>query len=217
MREFLRVTWTVTPLRPPVAWRRCSHCGETRRFRTSDKFRVNSQKKLVDVWLIYRCEVCEASWNLPILERVAVRDISHSVFAGFTQNAPLLARRYGFDLVRLRRHAARIESSSEFIVNKTHASGCTSDACAIEVMLAVSEPCDLRLDMFLAREFGLSRGSVARLADQEVLTVFPVARKGVRAMLADGQVIRLALERTDGKVAAALIRAALESVSQASP
>jgi hypothetical protein len=71
--------------------------------------------------------------------------------------------------------------------------------------------------MLLAREFGLSRGSIARLADQELLTVLPIARKGVHAMLADGQVIRLALERTDSKMAGALIRAALEAVSRASP
>jgi len=217
MRELLRVTWTVTPLRPPVAWRHCSRCGETRRFRTSGKFRVNSQKKLIDVWLIYRCEVCEASWNLPILERATVREISHSDFAGFTQNDPALARRYAFDMARLRRHAARLEGSPEFIVSKTHASGCRSDPGAIEVTLSLSDPCESRLDMLLAREFGLSRGSIARLADRELLTVLPMARKGVRAMLADGQVIRLALERTDGKMAAALIRAALEAAFRASP
>jgi len=212
MRELLRVTWAVTPLRPPVAWRHCSHCGKSRRFQTSEKFRVNAQKKCIDVWLIYRCEVCEASWNLPILERVAVGEISHSDLADFTQNDPALARRYAFDLTRLRRHAARLEAAPEYIVDKTHVSGSRLDAGMLEVTLKLRGPCESRLDWLLARKFELSRGSIARLAKREVLTVTPTTRKGVRAMLADGQLIRI-----DGEPAAKLMRAALEDVCPASP
>jgi hypothetical protein len=212
MRECLRVTWTVTPLRPPVAWRHCSHCSQTRRFRTSEKFRVNAQKKRIDVWLIYRCEICAASWNLPIIERAMVSATDPSALSGFMRNDEGLARRYAFDLEGVRRHGVRVEACSEFVVGKTYVVGCRRDPDAIEVTLHMRGHCEVRLDQLLAREFGLSRGSIARLADQDVLTVIPVSRKGVRTMLADGQVIRV-----DGEPAARLTGAALEGVSQVSP
>jgi len=86
------------------------------------------------------------------------------------------------------------------------------DPDTIEITLVMCEPCGMRLDQLLAREFGLSRGSIARLAEQEVLIIIPASRNGVRAMLADGQVIRV-----DGEPVATLTRVALEGVSQASP
>jgi len=216
MRGILRVTWTVTPLWPPVARRHCSNCNRPQRFRTSGKFRVNAQKKRIDVWLLYRCEICEANWNLPIVERALVTAIDPAALCGFMQNEEGLARRHGFDLERLRRHGAQIEACQDFDVRKIHANGCRHDPEAIEVTLRANEPCELRLDQFLAGEFRVSRSCVARLADRGVLTIFPAARKGLRAALADGQVIRLRLEQVDSALALTLTRAAVEDVSRVS-
>ena len=139
MRELLRVTWTVTPLRPPVAWRHCSHCGKIRRFQTSEKFRVNAQKKRIDVWLIYRCEICAASWNLPIIERAMVSGIDRSTFSEFMRNEEKLARRYAFDVERLRRHGARPEPCADYLVGKSYMSGDRREAQAIEITLMACE------------------------------------------------------------------------------
>ena len=51
-----RVTWRVVPLHTPRVIRRCSRCDTTRNFACTEKFRVNAQKRLLDVWLIYPVE-----------------------------------------------------------------------------------------------------------------------------------------------------------------
>jgi hypothetical protein len=68
LHETLRVTWQVTPLRPPLIRRHCSRCSIEMPFACSMKFRTNAQKKRIDVWLIYRCTACDEVWNLPIFD-----------------------------------------------------------------------------------------------------------------------------------------------------
>ena len=217
MRDILRVTWTVTPLRPPQPRRHCSHCNGTRRFRSTGKFRANSQKRRIDVWLIYSCEICEESWNLPIFERAAVGGIAVSQLAGFTHNDPILARRCAFDLARLKRYSSEIEACSDLAVAKAYVSGCRYACDSLELTLCLQESNALRLDGFIAHEFGLSRNAVAKLAEADLLSVLPMARKGMRVMMADGQVIFIELARIDDETRMALMHCVLEPAARVSP
>ncbi|MBL8894673.1 MAG: DUF1062 domain-containing protein [Rhizobiales bacterium] len=217
MRELLRVTWTVTPLRPPEPWRHCSHCNAARKFRSTDKFRANSQKKRIDIWLIYGCEVCEESWNLPVLERATVSAIEPAALEGFIRNDSALVRRHAFDVARLRRHTGRIESCCELAVAKAHVSGGTSLCDSIAITIRLTEPGELRLDAFLARELGLSRSAVARLSSARLLRIQPGTCKAMRGNLADGQTVTLNLEGVDAEMRKTLMRSALEPGSRASP
>ena len=46
-----------------------------RAFVCSERFRVNAQKKSLDVWLNYRCDSCEDVWKFPLLERRPVSEL----------------------------------------------------------------------------------------------------------------------------------------------
>lgn len=50
--------------------RGCAGCGSKQIFTCKGRFRVNSNGNLLDVWLIYGCEKCEHTYNLPIYERL---------------------------------------------------------------------------------------------------------------------------------------------------
>ena len=78
-------------------------CSGTRRFRTSEKFRVNAQKKRIDVWLVYRLRILrgELEFADPRTRRDGERYRKLSTLSGFMQNDEALARRYAFDLERL--------------------------------------------------------------------------------------------------------------------
>jgi hypothetical protein len=71
--------------------------------------------------------------------------------------------------------------------------------------------------MLLARELGLSRSAVAQLAEADLLSVLPRSRRGMRIMLADGQIVTFDLGRVDGDTSKILIHSALEPASQGSP
>jgi hypothetical protein len=92
--------WTVLPLSTPSIIRKCPRCKSTL-FESSDKFRVNASKKIIDVWLIYKCRECDFSWNLTVLSRTSVNKIDRDLFRAFQDNDLALAWRYAFDPARM--------------------------------------------------------------------------------------------------------------------
>ena len=74
---------------------RCGGCGKKQEFVNSYKFRVNANKKSVDVWLIYRCKKCKHSKNLTIYERIRPGKIPADLFESFLRNDMETALEYG--------------------------------------------------------------------------------------------------------------------------
>jgi hypothetical protein len=194
LQETLRVDWRLTPRHYPRPWRNCAHCNATTPFRCSMKFRTNAQKKRIDVWLIYRCETCGGTWNLPIFERVSVGDIAPDEFQAIAHNEPALAARYAVDATRLRQYSDRVEESSDVAVEKSARGESRKDPAVIEIALALVQPCRARLDGLLSRELGLGRGRLAMLQASAHLTVTPLGRKLLRGPVISGQVVVVALD-----------------------
>jgi hypothetical protein len=98
MCNALQVRWTIIPA---IA-------------RSSQKIRLNANGRKLDAWLIYKCVMCDKTWNRPIFERVNVRDISPAVLEALQSNDPDWIRFEMFNLEALRQKARRIEEFSEF-------------------------------------------------------------------------------------------------------
>jgi hypothetical protein len=170
------------------------------------KFRSNAQKKRVDVWLIYRCIACDETWNLPIHERVAIDDITPDTFQAIARNDPALARRYAFDRERLAHHGLQVQESVAIAVRKVPRNGHQENAPLVEIALALSSPCRIRLDRLLSGELGISRSQLCTLHERGALRASHRA-KPLRAPIVDGQLI--AIDLGDGLVSpdlAAIIR-----------
>ena len=69
----------------PLLIKKCSHC-DSDRFYCSDKFRMNAQKKNIDVWLIYRCVKCDHTCNITLLSRTKPDLIDKTLFHSFSMN-----------------------------------------------------------------------------------------------------------------------------------
>ena len=87
-------------------YRRCGKCGKKQEFINSEKFRVNANGNLIDVWLIFRCKKCKHTWNLLIYERKKISRIDPAEYEQFLQNDYDLARKYGNDISFLRKNNA---------------------------------------------------------------------------------------------------------------
>jgi hypothetical protein len=212
LQDILRVTWQVAPLRCPVLWRHSSRCKSSMPFRCSMKFRTNAQKKRIDVWLIYRCEGCGETWNMPILERVAIGDIALDEFQAIARNDPALAARHAFDRERLARHSSRVEDSSGVAIRKSLRGEDRLDATSIEILLAIAMRCQIRLDRLLSSEIGVARSQLRALHDCGALRLSQPSRKALRSSATDGQSITIDLR--DGAIhpelAAMILRRAAE-------
>jgi hypothetical protein len=173
MSDVLRVQWTIIARTAPQPWLGCSRCGEARRFRSSDRIRVNANGKRVDAWLIYKCTSCGSTWNRPIVERRPVRTIEPEFLMSLRTSAPVLARRLAFEVAGLRRWASRIEVFDEVQVIETLLSETTTAARQLEILCSVPEPVGLRVDRLLAKELQLSRSQIQDLAKSGDLVAYP--------------------------------------------
>lgn len=90
-----KYTWAVSPNNTPLLKKSCSHC-DSKQFYCSEKFRINAQKKNVDVWLIYRCVKCDSTYNLTIFSRTRPTAIDSILFNKFQNNNTELAWKYAF-------------------------------------------------------------------------------------------------------------------------
>jgi hypothetical protein len=106
------VTSTATP---PIHWR-CPTCRRTERYRCSERFRANANGKLVDVWLIYRCERCDQTKNITVVERTPVARVDRALLRAATDNDAATARRLARDVALLQRAGAKPVAGDEWQV-----------------------------------------------------------------------------------------------------
>lgn len=88
-------TWEIKVKNTPLLIKKCSHC-DSDRYYCSDKFRMNAQKKNIDVWLIYRCVKCDNTCNVTLLSRTKPDIIEKMLFHKFSINDRKTAWRYAF-------------------------------------------------------------------------------------------------------------------------
>lgn len=87
--------WEVKVKNTPLLKKKCSHCSSDR-FQCSDKFRLNAQKKNIDIWLIYRCVKCNNTYNMTVFSRIRTESISKDLLDKFSENNKKLAWEYAF-------------------------------------------------------------------------------------------------------------------------
>ena len=165
-------------------------------------------EKRIDIWLIYRCSACDGVWNLPIFERVGVGEIAPGLLDGFARNDPALALRHAFDRSRLLRHGA-IEEFPDVSIHKARNEECEGEAGAIAIVLALAQPCGVRLDRLLRGGLGVSRAQLELLFATGALRLLPPTHKALRSPIVHGQTIAIDLVSLDWALAKALQRGAL--------
>lgn len=198
-------TWHITPLSTPRPHRHCPACGQSRPFSCSGKVRLNANGRRLDAWLIYRCSTCDRSWNLPLLDRVAVTAVDPSDLQAMQVSDPEWVQPRAFDLTLLRRHSDRIDLPTDLAVTKSGTGAGTWDEIILD--LHASRPTGQRLDRFLAAELDLPRSRLQAIARSGGLALAKDARKSLRTLVAGRLHLRLVAGRLDDRDKAQLTRA----------
>lgn len=162
-----------------------------RRYRSSDRIRVNANGKRVDAWLIYRCTCCDGTWNRPVVERRHVRSVDPLLLASLLASDAELARRLALDAEGLRRWTPRLKEAADAVVERDVLSGGTAQPGELRILCAVPHPLALRLDRLLADELGLSRSRIHALGESGALVISPAASHVFRRPVRDGTTIRI--------------------------
>lgn len=194
-RALREQTWTLVALATPRVLRHCPRCGEDRLFRSSDRFRVNAQKRRHDVWLVYRCTSCDRTWNCEVRSRALLEELGDEALRAYLDNDRTIAWACAFDRALLERAGARAEFDVPYRVER---SGEAAKADALRIRFALAHPCAPRLERVLAKELGCSRAALAAALEEGRLTVEPATRHALRRPVVPGQRVTCSLGSDEG-------------------
>ena len=155
------ITWEVKVNNTPLLIKKCSHC-DSDRFYCSDKFRMNAQKKNIDVWLIYRCVKCDNTCNLTLL------------FHSFSMNDKDTAWKYAFSTEMERKNNLRLDYGSveyEVIPNTSLEDLLNLSNEVIKIHIKCELEFDLKLSSLIRRRFSLSANQVKRMFEDGIITI----------------------------------------------
>ena len=167
------ITWEVKVKNTPLLIKKCSHC-DSDRFYCSDKFRMNAQKKNIDVWLIYRCVKCDNTCNLTLLSRSKPDLINKTLFHSFSMNDKDTAWKYAFSTEMERKNNLRLDYGSveyEVIPNTSLENLLNLSNEVIKIHIKYEFEFDLKLSSLIRRCFSLSANQVKRMFEDGIITI----------------------------------------------
>jgi hypothetical protein len=152
--------WVVAPTCLPLVRRRCHACA-SELFRTSGKFRVNANHKLIDAWLLALCTACGETAKLTVLERMNVRSLRPELLDRLHHNDPGLAAELLQDPVVRRRNRIALDWGNAWRLDTGGSDHLDREVIDVSVRFAAQIP--VRPVRLIAQGCGLSRAEVERL------------------------------------------------------
>ncbi len=172
---------TLVPTSFPTVLRPCGRCGTLKPFAPTDQFRINAQKKLLDIWLIHQCQECGYTWNMEIFARVTPRQLDPALYARLLANDADLLRDYAFDpLLHSRNHVQLCTDELTYTLEgETPAWEELRERTCIELRCAV--PLGVRVSKLARAVLGLSASRFEALAESGALSLADGGNAGVHA------------------------------------
>lgn len=186
-------TWNIVPDSAPFYIRRCKKCNKTTKHYCSEKFRLNAQKKLIDVWLIYKCCNCDSTFNIDILPRVNVNSIDKDLFSRFTENDIKTSWIYAFDREVMSRNKINVDYSNiNFKISGdeiTFKQIIESEEDIVEINLNQEFDVDVKLTDIIKNHFLLSTDGLDKLLSSGALSVYPPGPVKKKMLIGENTII----------------------------
>lgn len=170
-KEVLSMEYNVTVL-PESAYEfsyRCPNCRTKRNYYSTNKFRVNANKHKIDIWLIYKCENCDSTKNLTLVERTNPENIDPILYDKFLQNNEELALKYGTDRRVFFQNNLSIIQSTKYRIEGDEIK---SDIFPAGTIINVKNPYGLKIQphKLIASVIGVSNTKLAKRLDNGDIT-----------------------------------------------
>ncbi|MGN0350958.1 MAG: DUF1062 domain-containing protein [Roseburia sp.] len=172
MSYYRKIEYRILPTEEYKIVRMCAGCGEKQIFSSTGKFRVNANGSHLDVWLIYQCEKCKHTYNLPVYERVRPKRIPKAEYEAFLANDEVMARKCGTTKSLFQRSKAEIAwSLLEYELQPIDEAAENIGYDRIDVTLENPYEIPVREDKILAEILQLSRSQTKKLLKDEKITL----------------------------------------------
>jgi hypothetical protein len=162
------VDWLIKPIGYQPITKRCPSCEIKKLFIPAGTFRVNAQKKTLDVWSIYKCEKCHYTWNIDIYARINTQKLEPELHQRFLHNDLEEVRRYAYDFALLKRNNAELGPTPAYEIHgpSPYSLGHIEQ---LTISIDFEQAIPVRLINILTRKLCLSRNQVVRLLEEGVL------------------------------------------------
>lgn len=165
----MKVTWTVTPAGYQRIAKRCPSCSIKRDFLPSGTFRVNSQKKVLDVWSIYKCTHCDYTWNISLFTRLHVSKIDRQLYHRLMTNDAATVQHFASDIATLKRNNAELSGRLGFTVQERWQLSITAHQ-RVRVSVRLSRSFQVSLLSILKQQLMLSAGEILKGVEAEQIS-----------------------------------------------
>ena len=172
--------WNVRPSTTPLYKRKCNKCNRIMPYYCSEKFRINSQRKTLDVWMIYKCEKCDTTSNIEILSRVNPQFIDKEKYDKFQCNDVETAWKYAFDPEIIKSN--KIEADYSNIEYDITGDILSLEEIAnqfenlIEFEIGVQYHLNLKLTYIIRQAFNISLSQLEQMLSLGVIQVLPLGQ-----------------------------------------
>jgi hypothetical protein len=190
------VTWEIKAKNTPLLIKKCSHC-DSNRFYCSDKFRMNAQKKNIDVWLIYRCVQCDNTCNLTLLSRKRTDLIDKALFHSFSVNDTETAWKYAFSPELERQNNATLDFNSvdyEIVSSVSMENLLMLTGESVSIRIKCSVEFSIKLPLLLRRFFPFSSSQTKQMLEQGIISI-PTDGSPQKYKVRNGDVISIDIGR----------------------
>ena len=183
-------TWEIRVKNCPLLIKKCSHC-DSDRFYCSDKFRMNAQKKNIDVWLIYRCVKCDNTCNMTLLSRTKPDLIDKKLFHSFSMNDREAAWQYAFSAGMASKNNLQLDYDSveyEVISNISPESIIHMTDEIISIRIKCDFDLNLKLSSLIKRCLPISGTRLKRMFEQDAIYI-PAKKTLLKSKVKNGDII----------------------------
>ncbi|WP_096272038.1 DUF1062 domain-containing protein [Paucisalibacillus globulus] len=164
------ITYEIIAQETPKVIRNCRNCKGSTEYYCSDKFRVNANQKLVDIWLIYKCVHCENTWNYPIFSRVHVNKIDSKLLQKYMNNDKETIWHHAFQTSKLQKLCDAVNQEIHYEIKKDKFHLVSNE---VTIHINCKYEFGLRIDKLLAEILGISRSQVKKYAKAGMLLLSP--------------------------------------------
>lgn len=141
--------------------KRCPSCSVKRDFTPSGAFRVNSQKKVLDVWSIYKCTHCDYTWNISLFSRLPASKINRDLYYRLMTNDATTVQHFAYDNAILKRNNAELSGRPDFKIQERWSVSIAAHR-QVSVSVRISRSFQVSLLSILKKQLMLSVAEIRR-------------------------------------------------------
>ena len=103
-----KIVWEIEYLSLPPVIKYCKKCRGKKACICTGQFRVNAQRKILDIWLIYKCSSCDTTWNATLYSRISPQSLNPELLEAFHRNDEMLIEQFAMNADLLHKNGVEI-------------------------------------------------------------------------------------------------------------